>query len=398
MLPDRATRILTTHVGSLIRPAEFVAVLEKKEAGKPYDQAAYAQLLHHSVADVVRRQMEVGIDVVSDGEFGKTMSWSRYIQSRLTGMEYRPRADTGGLKPGDVVPMGADRRRFAEFYAQYDPTQNLRIPLLDAVCVGPIRYAGHADLQRDIANFKDALSRYGQVSGFLPVVAPASAIPVHFDEHYKSDEEFLFAIADALHEEYKAVIDAGLFVQVDDAFLPYMYDRLVPPMTLHEYRQWAGLRIAATNHALRGIPEDKVRYHICWGSWNAPHTSDVPLTDIVDLIVTLKVGGFAIEAANPRHEHEWEVWHDDAVKTALRGRVLIPGVIAHTTNVVEHPELVAQRLVRYADAVGRENVMAGTDCGFAQGPFVQRVHPSIQWAKLEAMVEGARLASEKLWR
>jgi 5-methyltetrahydropteroyltriglutamate--homocysteine methyltransferase len=398
MLPERANRILTTHVGSLIRPDDFVAVLEKKEAGEPYEEAAYARLLASSVADVVRRQADTGIDVVSDGEFGKTMSWSRYIQSRLAGMEYRPRADTGGMKTGEAVAMGADRRRFADFYAQYDRTQNLRIPLLDAVCVAPIRYTGQADLQRDIANFKTALAHAGAASGFLPVVAPASAIPVHKEEHYQSDEEFVFAIADALHEEYKATIDAGLFVQIDDAFLPYMYDRLVPPMSLDDYRAWAAVRITATNHALRGIPEEKVRYHICWGSWNAPHTSDVPLKDIVDLILTLKVGGFAIEAANPRHEHEWEVWHDDTVKKALRGRVLIPGVIAHTTNVVEHPELVAQRLVRYAEAVGRENVMAGTDCGFAQGPFVQRVHPSIQWAKLEALVEGAALATEKLWR
>jgi 5-methyltetrahydropteroyltriglutamate--homocysteine methyltransferase len=224
------------------------------------------------------------------------------------------------------------------------------------------------------------------------VVAPASAIPVHIEEHYKSDEEFVFAIADALHEEYRAVIDAGLFLQVDDAFLPYMYDRMVPPMTLREYRAWAAVRIAATNRALSGIPEEKVRYHICWGSWNAPHTSDVPLKDILDLVLTLNVGGYAIEAANPRHEHEWELWLDTRLPP---GRVLIPGVIAHTTNVVEHPELVAQRLVRFAECVGRENVMGGTDCGFAQGPFVRRV--SIQWAKLAALVEGAKIATKKLW-
>ena len=395
MLPERRNRILTTHVGSLIRHDDFVAILENKEAGAPYDEAAYARLLAKSVADVVRQQTEVGLDIVSDGEFGKTMSWSRYIQSRLSGFAYRPRRDTGGLKPGEVVGMGTDRRRFPEFYAEYDVTQNLHIPLVDAVCVAPVTYIGQAEIQRDIANFKTALARTGDtVAGFLPLVAPGSAIPLPVLEHYTSDEEFVFAIADALHEEYQAVIDAGLFLQVDDAFLPYLYDRMVPPMTLLDYRKWAQVRIAATNHALRGIPEDKVRYHICWGSWNAPHTGDLPLEDIVDLILTLNVGGFSIEAANPRHEHEWTVWEDVALP---EGRVLIPGVVAHTTNVVEHPELVAQRLVRYAKLVGRENVMGGTDCGFAQGPFVRRVHPSIQWAKLAALVEGARIATKKLW-
>jgi 5-methyltetrahydropteroyltriglutamate--homocysteine methyltransferase len=226
------------------------------------------------------------------------------------------------------------------------------------------------------------------------VVAPASALPGGKNEFYKDEESFLFALADALNAEYRAIVDAGLTVQIDDAFLPYWYEKMVPPMSLAEYRKWAELRIDALNHALRGIPEEKSRYHLCWGSWNGPHAFDVPMKDIVDLMLKVKTGGYQYEAANPRHEHEWAVW--ESVKLP-EGKTLIPGCVSHATNIVEHPELVAQRLVRLAKLVGRENVMAGTDCGFAQSPFAKRVHESIMWAKLRSLAEGAAIASRELW-
>jgi 5-methyltetrahydropteroyltriglutamate--homocysteine methyltransferase len=228
----------------------------------------------------------------------------------------------------------------------------------------------------------------------MAAVAPGSVVPDRLNEYYLSDEDFIFAVADALNEEYCAIVDSGFLLQVDDAHLPIMYERMVPPSSMADYLAWADLRIEALNRALRGIPENSVRYHLCWGSWNAPHTSDVPLKDIVHLLLRLRVGAYSIEAANPRHEHEWRVWQ--SVKLPAQ-KLLIPGVISHATNVVEHPELIAERIVRFAELVGRENVIAGTDCGFAQGPYVQRVHPSIMWAKLGALVEGAALATDRLW-
>ena len=228
----------------------------------------------------------------------------------------------------------------------------------------------------------------------IPVVSPASALPGAKLEHYKDEESFLTALAEALHQEYKAIVDAGLYVQVDDAFLPYMHERMVPPMSNADYRRWAQMRVDALNHALRGIPEERSRYHICWGSWNGPHAFDVPLRDIIDLVLQVRVGHYSFEAANPRHAHEWRVW--ETVKLR-RGQVLIPGVISHATNIVEHPELVAERIVRLAEIVGRENVIGGTDCGFAQSPFARRVHPSIMWAKLKSLAEGARIATQALW-
>jgi 5-methyltetrahydropteroyltriglutamate--homocysteine methyltransferase len=259
---------------------------------------------------------------------------------------------------------------------------------------GPIAYVGHAELQRDIANLKAGLAAVNVTGGFLPVVAPASALPNAKIEHYRDEETFLFALADALRVEYQAVIDAGLTLQIDDAFFPYMYEKLVPPMTLSQYRGWAELRIAALNRALEGIPLERTRYHICWGSWNGPHVFDVPMKDIIDILLKVNAGAYSFEAANPRHEHEWKVWKD--VKLAP-GQKLIPGVISHATNVVEHPELVAERLIRFAEIVGRENVMAGTDCGFCQSPLAGRVHQSIMWAKLRSLAEGAAIATKSLW-
>jgi 5-methyltetrahydropteroyltriglutamate--homocysteine methyltransferase len=385
------TRILTTHVGSLIRPPEFVAVLKAFDAGDATAQAAYPERLREAVAEIVRSQAKVGIDVVSDGEFGKSASWSRYILERLTGFEQR----TGvGMASGEVVAKGRDRARFPEFYAEYDKTQGFVGTKSNWACVGPITYRGSALVRRDIDNLKAARRGVEVGEAFMAAVAPGSVVPDRRDEYYRNDGDFLFAVADALNEEYRAIVDADFLLQVDDAHLPIMYERMVPPASFKDYLAWAELRVEALNRALDGIPEDRVRYHLCWGSWNAPHTGDVPLKDIVHLLLRMRVGAYSIEAANVRHEHEWRVWQSIKLPP---NKLLIPGVISHATNVVEHPELVAERIVRFASLVGRENVIAGTDCGFAQGPYVQRVHPSVMWAKLEALVEGAQLATNELW-
>ena len=381
-------RILTTHVGSLIRPQPLQEFLRAKQASKPFDLQAYDHCLTRSVADVVRRQAEAGIDVISDGEFGKSISWSQYVLERLSGFERRP------VKPGgNPFQRGADRERFAEFYAELDAHEEVATRT-DSVCVGPINYTGQAELQRDIENFKAALKGVNVEEAFLPVAAPASVIPDRKNEYYKSEEECLFAIGAAMRTEYKMIVDAGFLLQLDDARAAVTYDRMVPPAAFADYRKWVDMHMEVLNHAIEGLPPERIRYHVCWGSWPGPHTTDVPLKEIVDLILKVKVGAYVIEGANPRHEHEWKVWKDVKLPD---GKVLIPGVISHATNVVEHPELVAERIGRYARLVGRENVLAGTDCGFAQGPFYRRVHPSIMWAKLEALAQGARLASKELW-
>ena len=381
-------RILTTHVGSLIRPPALQDFLRAKQAAKPYDRSAYAACLKDSVAEVVRRQAATGIDVVSDGEFGKSISWSQYVLERLSGFERRP------IKPGgNPFTRGVDREQFAEFYAELDAREGVATTV-EAVCVGPIAYTGTAELKRDIDNFKAALKTVKVEEGFLPVAAPASVIPDRKNEYYKSEEELIRAIGAAMRSEYRTIIDAGLVLQLDDARAAVTYDRMVPPGSFADYRKWLALQVDVLNEAIAGLPADRIRYHVCWGSWPGPHTTDVPLKDIVDLILAMKVGAYVIEGANPRHEHEWRVWETAKLPP---GRVLIPGVISHATNVVEHPELVAERIVRLARLVGRENLIAGTDCGFAQGPFHRRVHPSVMWAKLDALVEGARLASAELW-
>ena len=386
---ERSTdRILTTHVGSLIRPEKLREFIRAKQAKKDYDEAGYQACLSQSVKDVVARQADAGVDVVSDGEFGKGISWSQYVLERLSGFERRPLA--GG---GNPFAKGADRLRFSDFYAELD-AKDAPATQSESICNGPIAYIGQAALKRDIDNFKAALKGAGVVEGFLPVAAPASVIPDRRDEYYKSEEEGLQAIADAMRVEYRTIVDAGLLVQLDDARAAVTFDRMVPPASFDDYYKWVARHMEALNYALKGIPPEKVRYHVCWGSWPGPHTTDVPLRKIVDLILSVNAGAYVIEGANPRHEHEWKVWQD--VKLP-EGKVLVPGVISHATNVVEHPELVAERICRYASAVGRENVIAGTDCGFAQSPLYQRVHQSIQWAKLEALVEGAKIASDELW-
>ncbi len=396
-------RILTTHVGSLPRPAGIVEVLRAEVGGQTYDEAELECALTPAVADVVRKQVDAGIDIPSDGEFGKA-SWVEYVIERLGGLARRD------LPPGMTTwSTSKDRQDFAEFYAVYNPiaasmwiAPEAQAKLKDApavtpgrwVAAGPITFKGRHAIDRDIANFKAALSDAHVDEAFMPLAAPASIEAMFANEHYRSDEEYLTALADALREEYLAVVDAGLVLQVDDAFIPYNYERqLVEGRTMQEYLEHCQLRIEVVNYALRDIPEDRVRYHICWGSWAGPHTSDVPLKDIVHLLLKVKAQAYSVEAANPRHDWEWKVWED---VTLPEGKILIPGVITHSTNVVEHPETVAQRLERYASVVGKENVMAGSDCGFAQGWSSARTHPTVIWAKMAAMAEGARIASRHL--
>jgi len=381
-------RILTTHVGSLPRPESVKEYLRAKQAGRNPDENEHRKTLATEVAASVKRQVEAGIDIPSDGEFGKGISWSQYVIERLSGFERRP------FKEGENTwRRGADRTRFAEFYDEMDAREGMATTM-DSVCVGPIAYTGQDALQRDIDNMKNAMAAAGASDGFLPVASPTSVIPDRRNEYYKSEDDILMAIAEAMRTEYKMIVDAGLNVQLDDARFAVTWDRMQPEVDLPTYKKWLGKQVEVINHALQDVPEDKVRYHVCWGSWNGPHTTDVPLRDIIDEIYSIKAGCYVIEGANPRHEHEWKVWGE---KKPPNNRSLATGVISHATNVVEHPELVAERITRIAKLIGRENVLGGTDCGFAQGPFYRRVHPTIMWAKLEALAEGARIASKELW-
>jgi 5-methyltetrahydropteroyltriglutamate--homocysteine methyltransferase len=401
-------RILTTHAGSLIRPPEVLDFLVAMENGEDYDQAAYERALADAVADVVRRQAEVGLDVADDGEMGKA-SWIVYLYERMKGLEVR----LVSLADGSVLPASRDRNAFPEFYAEHDAEvarqfiwQTHRyghgaeggddegtVPKAAVwYCTEPLTYDDTA-VKRDIANLKAALEGVDVVDAFMPVVAPASAYWLR-NEHYESEEEFVFAVADVLHEEYTCIVDAGFLLQVDDAVLVHEYDSILATGgSVDDYRKWAELRVEALNHALEGIPEERVRYHVCNGSWHGPHVYDPPLRDVIDLVLRVRARYYLFEHANVRHEHEWRIWEEVELP---EGKVLVPGVVTHHTRVVEHPQLVADRLVRLANIVGPENVMGGTDCGFAQGVFFQRVHPSIQWAKLEALAEGAGLATTQL--
>ncbi len=383
-------RMQTTHVGSLVRPPELVAYMRKRLEREAIDDAAYEKYLAQATTDVVGRQIKAGLSIVNDGEYSKS-SWYRYVTERLSGLEFRA---VPSEKPKPTPSAGLDFERFRDFYAEYQSGQQANAGSGYWVVTGPISYRGQAEVQRDIANLKAALRGHPGVKGFLPVVAPASVLQGLRDEYYGCEEKLSEALGAALRVEYKAITDAGLIVQLDDAWLAAKYDVMVPPASLADYRAWAEQKVAALNRALDGIPPAQSRYHVCWGSWNGPHTNDVAAADIIDLILTVKVGGYSLEMANPRHEHEWRLWENVKLPP---DRVLLPGVIAHTTNVVEHPELVAERLVRLAKLLGRERVIGSTDCGFAQGVFYQRVHPSIMWAKLEALAAGARLATTKLW-
>jgi 5-methyltetrahydropteroyltriglutamate--homocysteine methyltransferase len=375
-------RILTTHVGSLVRPKELRELAPGGQ--EPKDLAQYNAVLREQTLDVVRRQAETGIDIVSDGEYGK-YSWSTYVLQRISGFEVRPE------QKRPLYWLGRDRERFAEAIAQ--EFSRFGGSTITEACVGPIRYQDHAGIDRAISNFQAALAEVKVEEAFLTAVAPASTAYDGVNEYYANEHDYIYAIADALREEYRAIYDSGLLLQVDDAVLANMYDHLVS-QSPEKYREWANLRVEALNHALEGIPEDRVRYHVCFGSWHVPHVADAPLEAIADLILKVRAGAYSIEAANVRHEHEWRVWEN---KRLPAGKILIPGVITHHTATVEHPQAVADRIVRFAKIVGRENVIAGSDCGFAQSDILQRVHPTVMWAKFDSLVEGARLASEELW-
>ncbi len=302
-----ADRIEVTHVGSLTRPDDVIAIMRRLDKGEKVDAAERQAVLAPAVREVVRRQKAAGVDIVSDGEFGKS-SWNYYVYRRLGGIELRP--PQHGVFEGLSV-TATDWERFGEFYAEYFPKeQEFENPGGDLAAVSEITYTGQADIQRDIANLKAAMEAEGVKEGFLPVVAPASCLPNLIDEHYGSEEAALMGVAEALREEYRAIVDAGLYVQVDDAFIPFMYDVMVPPGTMEDYLAWAQPRIAAVNHALEGIPQDRIRYHVCWGSWNGPHTNDIPLRDVLPLVLQVDAGTYLFENANPRHEHEWRVWRD----------------------------------------------------------------------------------------
>jgi 5-methyltetrahydropteroyltriglutamate--homocysteine methyltransferase len=389
-------RILTTHVGSLVRPPEMVDILQRKADGQAFSEGERAVLARH-VAEAVRLQAECGIDIPSDGEYSKT-GFSQYITDRLTGFELR--TDLPGR--GGGTARSRDRKRFPDAYREIEgSSQNAptstgqpQLQMVHTVCTGPIAYRGLAAVQTDIANFKAALAGQSLAEAFIPAVAPGTIELQRANHFYKTQEEFLYAIADAMKTEYKAIVDAGFILQIDDPRMVTEYDSMDPVPSPEEYRRFATMRIEALNHALAGLPEDRLRYHMCWGSWHGPHTTDAPLRDIAPVILQIKAGAFSLEAANPRHEHEYHVWEDLKFP---EGKIIIPGVIAHTTNCVEHPDLVAERIMRYARLVGRENVIAGVDCGFAQGLATARVHPSIMWEKFRMLSEGARLASRRLW-
>jgi 5-methyltetrahydropteroyltriglutamate--homocysteine methyltransferase len=382
--------ILVSHAGNLPRPDDLQELMAAGASG----EEAFNKRLPGAVAEVVKRQADIGVDVVNDGELSKVGGFSNYVRFRLGGLEQREFKTKDEAAPMNV--SGRDLREFPGFFAAGlggFGRFGARIPGTAAAntrvyCTGPVEYIGQANVEADIRNFKAALEGL-DVEAYMPAIAPGTIEHWLFNDYYPNDEAFLFAIADAMHHEYKAITDAGFILQIDDPDLPDAW-QVFPDMSVDDYRRYAELRVEAINHALLGIPQDRVRLHVCWGSGHGPHKNDIPLRDIVDLILRVRAECFSVEAANPRHEHEWRVWQE--VKLP-EGKSLMPGVAGHVTDLVEHPRLIADRLIRYANIVGRENVLAGTDCGIGS-----RVgHPEIAWAKLEAMVEGARIATRELW-
>jgi 5-methyltetrahydropteroyltriglutamate--homocysteine methyltransferase len=394
--------ILTSHAGSLPRPDDLIEVNARREAGK-IDEAAFQKKLAQSVADVVRRQVSAGIAVPGDGEYGKSMgskinyrAWWSYSFTRLSGLKIedidRDTLPVHRSSPGNpVLSTFADRRDRDRFAAAYsDPESGITTgPRLSnwPFAVGPVRYTGQAAIAADIANFKAALKASGVSEGFMTSIGPASCARVG-NRHYKSDDEFVFACADAMREEYKAIIDAGLVLQIDDPAIAENFDQINPEPTFEDYRKFTEPKIEALNQALKGLPQDRIRFHLCWGSWHGPHMTDIPMKEIVGLMLRINAGAYSFEAGNVRHEHEWAVWKDTKLPD---DKLILPGVVSHATNVVEHPELVAERIGRFTKLVGKERVIASTDCGLGG-----RVHRDIAWAKLETLAQGAAIASKQL--
>ena len=388
-------RILTTHVGSLPRPEDLIAMY----ADDAPDDKLMPRLTS-AVKEVVEQQIECGIDVVNDGEFGKAMrrsndlgAWWSYVYERLVGFETRPAQAEKGRS---AWTFGSEEHReFAEFYRDSGLTgsglaNTSTNKLVGLVCTGPVKYVGHALIQRDIDNLKAALKGVSVTDTFMPAVSPAM-LQILPNEHYRGSEDYTWALAEAIREEYRAIVDAGFIVQIDDPGIVEIFDWWFSlNKDVSGYRKWAAFQVEAVNHALEGIPENRIRYHICWGSWHGPHKTDVPLKEVADLLIKVKAQAYALEAGNVRHEHEWRVWKDIKLPD---GKLLIPGVVSHATNVLEHPEVIADRLCNYASVVGRENILAGTDCGLGG-----RLHWQLVWEKLRTLREGADLASRRLWK
>jgi 5-methyltetrahydropteroyltriglutamate--homocysteine methyltransferase len=384
LIEERQRRILTTHVGSLPRPSSLSAKLFARMTGQTYDAKALADELHRAVGDIVKRQVDLGVDVVSDGELSKT-SFQYYVTDRLSGLE--------AFKPAPGVRRTRENAAFPTFYkdGSHSGTQPTRY-----ACTGPLKYVGHKQLEADIANLKAALQGRAPVDVFMPSVSPSSCMGLMENRFYRDEEEHLYAVAEALREEYQAIVAAGFIVQIDDPRLAMNY-MLHPELTVEQQRAWAVKRVAALNHALRGIPQERVRHHTCYGINMGPRTSDFELKHFADLIVTINAGYYSFEMANPRHEHEWRVWEEVKLPD---GKMLLPGCITHASVIVEHPELVAERITKVAKIVGRERVMASSDCGFASTLSANEppeIEPEIVWAKFQSLAEGARLASRALW-
>jgi 5-methyltetrahydropteroyltriglutamate--homocysteine methyltransferase len=403
-MTSSSDHILTSHAGSLPRPDELIEANRAREAGDASDEDLFQQKLRVAVGEVVRRQRDIGIDVPGDGEFGKSMgqrvnygAWRSYSFGRLGGLDLGAPSPYDATprrsRPGEVVLTNfADRRdraRFAAAYADPDSGTSMGHRPMAPTCVGPLTYIGHDAIKADIANFKAALTAAGVEEGFMTSIGPGSCSRIG-NAYYKTEEELVFACAEAMREEYKAILDAGLVLQFDDPAIAENWDMINPEPSVEDYKKFTMVRVAALNHAIHGLPEDRTRFHLCWGSWHGPHTTDIPMRDIVEVMLAINVRAYSFEAGNVRHEHEWKVWQDVKLPD---DKIILPGVVSHATNVVEHLELVADRVLRFANIVGRERVIASTDCGLGG-----RVHPDIGWAKLEALAQGAAVASRQLWR
>jgi len=387
-------RILTTHTGSLPRPPDLVALLNRKELGGDYDQADFDLRIRHAVTEIVRRQADVGIDVVDDGEHSK-VNWMAYARARLSGLEEidSPVRFRGATRDSLAFPQTYEDMRVMLAARSGAIVAKRTVRPKAQVCSGPIAYVGEAELHADIANLKNALMGVAAEEAFMTAISPSNLELYYENRYYASDEEYLAALAEAMRVEYKAIVDAGFVLQIDDPRMATHYNRAVDA-SIEDCRKFIALRVEAVNHALRGLPADRIRFHTCYSVNIAPRVHDFELRHFADLMLRINAGAYLIEAANPRHEHEWQVWRD--VKLP-HDKILVPGVVSHCIHLVEHPELVAQRIARFAEVVGRERVIAGTDCGFGTSGAGDEVHPEVAWAKLRSLVEGARLATQRLW-
>ena len=386
-------KILTTHVGSLPRPRDMLMPLHNKESGLPYDAAALEIEIDEAVANAVKRQVDLGIDIINDGEHGRA-SFATYANTRIGGLERLQRPPQHNVKPTrDAIAFPAVYDEMKKMFGARRVLTGRPVDEVSLVCTGPITYVGQAEVEADIAHLRKATKGAKAEEVFITAISPTNLEMYFENRYYKTEEEYLFALAEAMRVEYKAVVDAGFILQVDDPRLITHYNRM-PGITMEENRKFIELRVEVLNHALEGIPEEKVRFHTCYSINVAPRVHDLEMHHYVDLMLKVKAQGYSIEAANPRHEHEWRVWNETKLPDH---KVLIPGVVSHCVYQVEHPELVADRLEKFAGIVGKERVIAGTDCGFATSRAGDELHPDVAWAKLQALVEGAKIATKRLW-